>query len=136
MKSSYLQAAVLAAAMCALGTSPVLAMTGAGAVDTATPYVAAFAAAFAPSGMPYSGDMRLVVKNGRVSGTYTGTSVRPDFLNDRIEPVVGTVDQNDGHVQFDVGNALSFTGTMYADGTISGTAAYRGELYDFMAKPR
>jgi len=136
MNFSILRAAAAAAGLAALGTSPALAVTNANVGDTPTPYVAAFSAAFAPSGIPYSGDMRLVVRDGRVSGTYTGTSVRPDFLNDRIEPVVGTLDRNDGHVQFDVGNAMSFTGTMYADGTISGTADYRGRFYDFMAKPR
>jgi hypothetical protein len=136
MRTKYLQAGMLTAAICGLGASPALAMTSVDGVDTPTPYVAAFTTAFAPFKVPFSGDMRLVVKNGRVSGTYTGTSVRPDFLNDCIEPVIGTVDRNDGHVQFDVGNALSFNGTMYPDGTISGTADYRGELYDFMAKPR
>jgi hypothetical protein len=124
------------AALFALGTGPALAVTSANGTETATPYVAAFTSAFGLSSFPHSGDMRLVVRDGRITGTYTGTSVRPDVLDDRIEPVVGIVDPNDGHVQFHVGNALSFTGRMYSDGTISGTADYLGGLYDFMAKPR
>lgn len=126
----------LAAALCAAATVPALAVTNAGPLDGATPYVAAFTPVFALSGTPYAGDLRLVVRDGHISGTYTGMSVRPDFFNDRIEPVIGTLDRNDGHVQFDVGNALTFNGAMSSDGTISGTADYRGKLYDFMAKPR
>jgi hypothetical protein len=30
---------------------------------------------------------------------------------------------------------MSFTGEVYADGTISGSADYRGQIWDFMAKP-
>lgn len=135
MKIHKLNRFVPALVLCAIATAPALGAT----YDTTNvprPYAAAFTTAFSPSGVPYAGDMRLLVREGRITGTYTGTSVRPDFLNDRIEPVVGTVDPSDGHVQFDVGNALTFNGTMYSDGTISGTADYRGGFYDFMAKPR
>ncbi|HEY3675331.1 MAG TPA: hypothetical protein VGK84_05020 [Candidatus Tumulicola sp.] len=99
-----------------------------------TPYVAAFTPAFGLSGMPYAGQMQLTMSNGTVTGTYTGISIRPDPLNGRIVPVTGTV-SDDGHVQFYVGNAMSFTGEVYADGTISGSANYRGGIWDFMAKP-
>jgi hypothetical protein len=99
-----------------------------------TPYVAAFTPAFGLTGMPYAGQMQLTIGSGTVTGTYTGISVRPDPLNDRITPVTGTVSA-DGHLQFYVGNAMWFTGEVYADGTISGTANYRGRIWDFMAKP-
>jgi hypothetical protein len=99
-----------------------------------TPYVAAFTPAFGLTSMPYAGQMQLTINDGTVTGTYTGISVRPDPLNDRITPVTGTV-SSDGHVQFYIGNAISFTGEVYADGTISGSADYRGQIWDFMAKP-
>ncbi|HXM06828.1 MAG TPA: hypothetical protein VN936_05160 [Candidatus Acidoferrum sp.] len=99
-----------------------------------TPYVAAFTPAFGLTSLPYAGQMQLTMSDGTVTGTYTGISVRPDPLNGRIIPVTGTV-SSDGHVQFYVGNAMSFTGEVYADGTISGSADYRGQIWDFMAKP-
>jgi hypothetical protein len=116
-------------------SGPALAVTNAGGVPTATPYVAAFTPTFGIQGVPYAGTMQLVVQNGIVSGTYTGISVRPDRLNDRIVPIVGTVSDSNGQMQFHVGGALWFNGTMYADGTISGTATYYGRFYDFLAKP-
>jgi hypothetical protein len=99
-----------------------------------TPYVAAFTPAFGVTGVPYAGKMQLTMSDGNVTGTYTGISVRPDPLNDRIVPVTGTV-SSDGHVQFYVGNALWFTGAVAADGTISGSADYLGRVWAFMAKP-
>jgi hypothetical protein len=99
-----------------------------------TPYIAAFTPAFGLTSMPYAGQMQLTISDGTVTGTYTGISVRPDPLNGRITPVTGTV-SSDGHVQFYVGNAMSFRGEVYADGTISGSADYRGQIWDFMAKP-
>jgi hypothetical protein len=99
-----------------------------------TPYIAAFAPAFGLTSMPYAGQMQLTINDGTVTGTYTGISVRPDPLNGRITPVTGTV-SSDGHVQFYIGNAMSFTGEVYADGTISGSADYRGQIWDFVAKP-
>ncbi len=126
---------VLAAALFA-GSSlalPALAVTNAGDT-TFAPYVAAFTPTFG-SAVPYVGTMKLLLHDGTIAGTYTGISARPDRLNNRIEPVTGSVNQNDGYVQFNVGSALSFNGTMAADGTIAGTATYNGRLYDFMAKP-
>jgi|SRR5580692_9564291 hypothetical protein len=99
-----------------------------------TPYVAAFTQAFGLTSMPYAGQMQLTISDGTVTGTYTGISVRPDPLNNRISPVTGTV-SSDGHMQFYVGNSMSFIGEVYADGTISGSANYRGQIWDFMAKP-
>lgn len=99
------------------------------------PYVAAFSPAFGPAAVPYVGKMLLIMHDGTIQGSYTGISARPDPLTNRIEPVIGSVNQNDGYVQLNVGNALALTGTMAADGTISGTARYNGGLYDFVAKP-
>jgi hypothetical protein len=115
--------------------APALAVTNAGVPASATPYVAAFTPTFGAQGVPYAGTMQLVIQNGTVSGTYTGISVRPDRLNNRIVPIVGTVSDANGAMQFHVGGALWFNGTMYADGTISGTATYYGRFYDFLAKP-
>jgi hypothetical protein len=78
--------------------------------------------------------MHLSIHGGAIQGTYTGMSVMPDPLNDRIVPVTGTVDKEDGHVQLQIGDAIYFQGTMSADETISGTANYRGNLYEFVAE--
>jgi hypothetical protein len=58
----------------------------------------------------------------------------PDSLNDRIVPVSGTIDAHDGHVHLNIGNVLSFEGTMHADASISGTAEYQGQLVEFVAE--
>ncbi|MBV8373944.1 MAG: hypothetical protein JO302_00405 [Candidatus Eremiobacteraeota bacterium] len=134
MKRS-LQIAAFAAASLVFAslTAPAKSATNAGNV-VALPYVAAFTPAFGPSGVPYAGTMNLVMHDGTISGTYSGISVRPDRLNDRISSVNGTM-SSDGAVQFQIGNALSFTGELENDGTISGTANYEGRLFDFLAKP-
>ncbi len=123
--------ALLAAALFA---TPAQAVTTAGET-TYAPYVAAFSPVFGPASVPYVGKMLLVMHDGTIQGSYTGISVRPDPLNNRIEPVVGSVNRDDGYVQLNVGGALALTGSMAADGTISGTARYNGRLYDFVAKP-
>jgi hypothetical protein len=126
----------LPAAFLALAATvaPAAAVTSGGEGTAPAPYVAAFTPAFGFSRVPYAGTMQLVVRDGTISGQYTGISVRPDRLNDHVSPVTGTL-ASDGHVQLYVGNALSVNGTMDADGTISGTAAYDGHLYDFVAEP-
>jgi hypothetical protein len=111
---------------------PASSATNGGAI-AAVPYVAAFSPVFA-GGLPYAGTMNLIMRDGSISGTYAGISVRPDRLDDRISPVHGTIG-SDGAVHFRVGNALSFTGELENDGTISGTAEYEGRLCDFLAKP-
>lgn len=136
MKFTKSYATVVATALFLLGGSaaPALAVTN----DTGelpTPYVAAFAPIFGISGVPHSGTMQLVVHDGTISGTYTGTSVAPDSLDDRIVPVSGSVSDDDGHVQLFIGGALSLQGTMTHDGTITGTANYGGRLYEFEAQP-
>jgi hypothetical protein len=98
------------------------------------PYVAAFAPVFG-NAVPHTGLMQLVVSAGTIDGTYTGTSVAPDYLNNRMLPVSGSVSPNDGYVQLSIGGALTLRGTMAADGSISGTASYGGRLYEFVAKP-
>lgn len=114
---------------------PALAVTNAGSAQP-TPYVAAFAPLFAVNDAPHAGTMQLVFAGQSVSGTYTGESVMPDRLDDRIVAVSGTVDPSDGAIQLQVGSALWFTGNLAADGSMSGTANYEGRLYEFVAKPR
>lgn len=129
-------ATVLATALFALAGSPIPAPAVTNSAgETATPYVAAFVPIFGIAGIPHSGNMQIFVGNGTITGTYSGTSVAPDVLNDRIVPVTGSISQDDGHVQLYIGGALSLQGTMANDGTITGTATYRGRLYEFMAKP-
>lgn len=130
----YLASSVAAAALCAsVSAAPALAVTNAG-IQTGTQYVAAFAPVFGV-GYPHTGVMQIALNDGTISGTYSGTSVRPDSLNDRIVPVSGTVSSDDGYVQLFIGGALALRGTMASDGTISGTATYRGRLYEFLAQP-
>jgi hypothetical protein len=135
MKFLKHSAAALAMALAALtGSSvPALAITNS-AGETATAYVAAFAPVIG-SAIPHTGDMALFVHDGTITGTYTGTSVAPDPLNDRIVSVTGTISPSDGHVQLYIGGALSLQGSMNADGSISGTASYLGRLYEFEARP-
>lgn len=114
-------------------TIPALAITNS-AGETATSYVAAFAPVIG-SAIPHTGDMALFVHGGAITGTYTGTSVSPDPLNDRIVSVTGSFNPDDGHVMLNIGGALSLQGTMNADGTITGTASYFGRLYEFAAAP-
>jgi hypothetical protein len=113
---------------------PALAATSYGGA-VATPYVAAFAPLFGIAGGPHAGTMQLVFDGQSIRGTYSGDSVMPDRLDDRIVPVSGTIDPSDGSVQLQVGAALWFTGSVAGDGTMSGTATYDGRLYEFVAKP-
>jgi hypothetical protein len=103
-------------------------------VATAAPvaYVAAFAPTFDNAAVPHTGTMRLTIQNGTVTGTYTGISVVPDRLNDRIQNITGAISGK--YVLFSIANALSFNGTLDPDGTISGTATMNGRLYNFVAK--
>ncbi len=135
MKFLKHSAAALAMALAALGgsTVPALAITNS-AGETATAYVAAFAPVIG-SAIPHTGDMALFVHNGTITGTYTGTSVAPDPLNDRMVSVTGSISPTDGHVQLYIGGALSLQGSMNADGSITGTASYLGGLYEFEARP-
>lgn len=131
----YFASAVVAFVLLApTSIAPALAITNAG-VQTGTPYVAAFSPIFGISGYPHTGVMQIAVNEGTISGTYSGTSVGPDYLNNRIVPVSGSVSTHDGYVQLFIGGALSLRGTMANDGTISGTATYRGRLYEFLAQP-
>jgi hypothetical protein len=114
--------------------APALAVTNTGG-QAATPYVAAFAPVFGINGFPHTGVMEISINDGAISGTYSGTSVGPDYLNDRIVPVSGTISPSDGYVQLFIGGALTLRGSMANDGTISGTATYRGRLYEFVAQP-
>lgn len=135
MNSFKRYATTLAIALAALVglTGPAFAITNS-AGETGTAYVAAFAPVIG-SAIPRTGDMALFVHDGTITGTYTGTSVAPDPLDNRMVSVTGSVNPNDGHVQLYIGGTLSLQGTMNADGTISGTATYLGRLYDFEAAP-
>lgn len=84
--------------------------------------------------MPHLGSMHLKIHDGTIAGTYTGMSTMPDPLNDRILAVTGTIDPQDGHVQLQIGGAISFQGAMNPDQTTSGTADYNGRPYAFVAK--
>jgi hypothetical protein len=135
MKFFLRVAAVVSATVAFAAVSvPALAATNANATVT-TPYLAAFAPLFGVNGAPHGGTMQLVFDGQNISGTYTGDSVAPDRFDDRMVAVTGTVDPNDGAVQLQVGQALWFTGTLAADGSMSGTADYDGRLYEFVAKP-
>lgn len=136
MKRILPSAFALGLALAGLGgaASPASAAAQYGGSGANLAYVAAFQTAVAPASMPHLGSMRLNIHDGSIDGTYTGMSVMPDPLNDRIVPITGTIDRNDGHVQLQIGGSMSFQGTIYADDTISGTADYRGNLYDFVAK--
>lgn len=131
-----ISAAVIAVALAALGglALPASAAAQFGGTGTNVAYVAAFDTAIGPAGMPHVGSMHLNIHDGTIDGTYTGMSVIPDPLNDRIVPVTGTIDRQDGHMQLQIGGVISFQGAMNADETISGTADYRGRLYDFVAE--
>jgi len=104
--------------------------------EHATPYVAAFAPIFGTSAFPRTGTMTLLVRDGTINGRYTGTSVGPDALDNRMLPVTGTVGGNNQYVWLVIGGAITLRGRMDPDGTISGTATEAGRLYDFIAKPR
>jgi hypothetical protein len=130
-KSIPLLAAFVAVASCL----PVLAATNYGA-ESATPYVAAFTPLFGNYGVPRTGTMTLSLHDGAISGKYTGTSVAPDPLYDRVVPVTGSFDRSDNSVTLYIGFAITLRGTMDADGEISGTATSNGRLYDFVAAPR
>ncbi|HKE37507.1 MAG TPA: hypothetical protein VKB39_08740, partial [Candidatus Baltobacteraceae bacterium] len=134
MKRIFSRALVMTATLALLGGGavPAFAASQYGESLQSVPYVAAFDAAVGPSGFPHVGTMRLSIVDGAIAGTYTGMSVAPDRLNDRIVPVMGSVAQ-DGHVQMLIGNAISFEGTIDADQTIEGTAQYQGRLFDFVA---
>jgi hypothetical protein len=136
MKPSKFAAGLVALTLFAIvgSAAPAFAVTNAGA-EPPRPYVAAFAPIFGSYGVPHSGTMQLLVRDGTITGTYTGTSVGPDMLDDRIVAVTGSVSASDGYVLLNIGGALSMRGTMTGDGTISGTATYHGRLYEFMAKP-
>lgn len=118
----------------AMATVPALAVTNGGDSSPAT-YVAAFAPVFGGSGVPRSGTMSLLVRDGTISGTYSGTSVGPDYLDNRLLPVTGSVSQ-DQYVQLFIGGAATLRGTMAANGNITGTLTANGHLYEFVAVAR
>jgi hypothetical protein len=136
MKSLINSTSVLAAMFSILsGSVPARAVTT-NDRGIAVPYVAAFSRIFGIGGAPHTGTMTLVLHDGSISGSYTGTSIGPDPLNNRIVPIIGTVSGEKGYLQLLIGSAITLRGTMNADGTISGTATENGRLYEFVAAPQ
>jgi hypothetical protein len=135
MKLIRIAASVLAAAFFLLmaSTMPALAVTQSG-TDLPTTYFAAFAPLFGMSDIPRSGVMSILVHDGTISGTYSGTSVGPDYLDNRRVPVTGSVSEND-YVQLFIGGAITLRGTIHPNGEISGTLSENGRLYEFAAAP-
>jgi hypothetical protein len=129
-----LRAALAALTFAALGFAPALAISVNRPLWNAT-YVAAYNPLFS-GGVPYSGEMKIRVNHGIISGTYSSTSVRPDPLYGRTVNLTGTV--QDGYVTLNVPGTGGFSmrGTLERDGTISGTATRGGRTYRFLAKVR
>lgn len=95
-------------------------------------YVAAYQPLVGGS-IPFSGSLVLNFNRGIVSGTYTDESIQPGapFANRRNAPVSGGVDGDNIHLN--IGGSFSFNGKLEGD-TISGSAFYRGRIYQFLAK--
>ncbi len=132
MKFVKSYATVLATALFLFGGSaaPALAVTNS-AGELPTSYVAAFAPIFGASGVPHSGTMRLVVRDGTIYGTYTGTSVAPDFSMTASSRSAEPSTKTTVTLHLFIGGVLSLQGTMANDGRISGTATISGRLYEF-----
>jgi hypothetical protein len=130
---TLLRIAALALVAALISGSQALAVTGEGPNFTAD-YVCAMQSTFGMQGPPFSGDLKLTVKAGIVTGTYTATSARPDPYYGRIIQVTGGVSGKGINLRF--GNISLPNGELEKDGTIKGTAHWSGKLYNFLAKPR
>lgn len=98
------------------------------------PYVVAYQPSIGGNGAtPYSGKMTLNYDRGIVSGRYTDESIKPGapFAQRPNTSVSGGV--NGHRIHFTIGGSFSFNGTIEGE-TISGSATYRGRIYNFMAK--
>ncbi|MGC2130789.1 MAG: hypothetical protein WA629_11910 [Candidatus Aquilonibacter sp.] len=96
------------------------------------PYVAAFTL-LNSNAQPYSGNMTLNFNHGKISGTYTDTSLKPGgpLYNRRNVPVSGGVNSS-GHATLLIG-PLSFHGTLSGE-WFSGSATVNGRIYTFKAR--
>ena len=117
--------------------APFVTMPQAFAVQTSgvarnVPYVAAFQPLMSAN-IPFSARMVLNYNNGVVSGNYTDMSIQPNapFANRTNVPISGGVDGDNIH--FSIGVAFTFNGKIEGD-TISGSATYRGRIYQFLAR--
>ena len=130
-RTTTLPAALAAFCLAALAFAPALAISVNRPVWNAT-YVAAYNPLFS-GGVPYSGEMKIRVNHGVISGTYTATSVRPDPLYGRTVNMTGTLQH--GYVTLNVpgSGGFSMRGTLDREGTISGTASRGGRTYRFLA---
>lgn len=133
-RRSPLRAAVAAFVFAALAGAPALAILVNRPVWSAT-YVAAYNPLFS-GGVPYSGDMKITVNHGVISGSYTATSVRPDPLYGRTVNLTGTLQHGYVTLRVPGSGGFSMRGTLERDGTISGTATRSGRSYRFLAKVR
>lgn len=98
------------------------------------PYVVAYQPSIGGNGgTPYSGKLILNYNHGIVSGRYTDESIKPGapFAQRPNTSVSGGVDGN--RIHFTIGGSFTFNGTIEGE-TISGSATYRGRIYNFMAK--
>lgn len=95
-------------------------------------YVAAFQPLF-NARIPFSGEFVLNYNHGIISGTYNDMSIQPaaPFANRTNVSVVGGVDGDNIHLT--IGGTFTFNGKIEGD-TISGSAYYRGTLYQFLAR--
>jgi hypothetical protein len=132
MRRSFF-AALIALAIATFGSLPTLAVTTESSKPFTRPYVAAFEPQFRGA-FPFVGTMELTFNNGILSGSYRDESIKPGapFSNGRIAHVAGGVSGNNIH--FTIGGSFSVKGTIAANGAISGTAQYRGHLYNFYAE--
>ena len=95
-----------------------------------------YVAAFQPlngGSIPFSAEMVLNYNNGIISGTYNDRSIQPNapFANRTNVPVAGGVSGDNIH--FSIGMTFSFNGKIEGD-TISGSAYWRGRIYEFLAR--
>ncbi len=137
MKQRTLCSILRAALVAVFITTPFVSMPPAGAVQTTgvarnVQYVAAFEPLFNAS-IPFSGRIVLNFNNGIVSGSYTDMSIQPNapFTNRVNVPISGGVDGDNIH--FTIGGTFTFNGKIEGD-TISGSATYRGKVYQFLAR--
>ncbi len=134
---THLSIVVRAALLAAFIAMPFGAMPQANAVQTTgvarnVHYVAAFQPLFGAN-IPFSGRIVLNFNNGIVSGSYSDMSIQPNapFSNRVNVPISGGVDGDNIH--FSIGGTFTFNGKIERD-AISGSATFRGQIYQFLAR--
>jgi hypothetical protein len=82
---------------------------------------------------PYTGLLRLTINNGLITGTYVSTSIIHDPTRGHAQSVTGNINGN--RVKLNIGNAMTFSGTVRPRGrTFVGNAVWIGQTYAFEAK--